>query len=98
MERVRTSPLLGAVLDVVVEEERVVVELEHGGRGEGAMGMGDAARQSMLSLMVDREALTLGANRAYLFSALATILAAGLIWLIPRPSPDRIAASQPGGH
>ena len=64
----------------------------------GAMGMGDAARQSMLSLMVDREALTLGANRAYLFSALATILAAGLIWLIPRPSPDRIAASQPGGH
>jgi predicted small integral membrane protein len=52
----------------------------------------------MMSLMVDREAMTLAANRAYLFSALATLLAAGLVWMIPRPSPERLASSQPGGH
>jgi DHA2 family multidrug resistance protein len=64
----------------------------------GSMGMGDGARRAMLSLMIDREAMTLAANRAYLFSALATLLAAGLVWLIPRPSPERLAASKPGGH
>lgn len=64
----------------------------------GAMGMNDAARNAMMSLMVDREAMTLAANRAYLFSALATLLAAGLVWMIPRPSPERMAAGQPGGH
>ena len=64
----------------------------------GAMGMNDGARRAMMSLMVDREAMTLAANRAYLFSALATLLAAGLVWMIPRPSPERLASSQPGGH
>ena len=62
------------------------------------LGMSPQATTTMLSGLVDREAITLAANHTYAISAVVMAMAALTVWRIPRPSPERLAGGLMGGH
>ena len=57
VQGLRVAALLGAVLDVVVNQERVVVQLQHGGRGEHRL---EAAAERPTRRDAERRAQPLG--------------------------------------
>lgn len=53
-----------------------------------AQGMSTEQARQIIASMVDQEATTLALNHTFLISAVVLFVAAGLIWLSPRPRPS----------